>query len=78
MAASELSRDEFTRLCDVPVPFGKHKGKTLARMAGSDTGLLYLDKLLDKEWVTDAFKAEVKAFLGHPSISRQLDNLLGI
>lgn len=77
MAASELSRDEFTRLCGVVVPFGKHKDKTLARMAGSDAGLLYLDKLLDKDWVTEPFKTEVRAFLGHPSISRQLDNLLG-
>lgn len=57
------------------MPFGKHKGKTLNRIADADRGLLYLDWCageFDSGPVLDA----IKEFLALPGIEGRLQRLV--
>lgn len=72
MADSEA----FSAACAFVLPFGKHKGDTVARVGASKEGLLYLDWLVGQPWLNERTQGVLKTYLSHPAISRQLDSHL--
>lgn len=68
--------DAFTDACAFVMPFGKHKGWTLARIGSNSDDLLYLDWLIGQRWIDGELKTILKTYLSHPAISRQIDALL--
>jgi uncharacterized protein (DUF3820 family) len=69
--------DRFSAACDVVMPFGKHQGRTLARIGATDDGLRYLDWLRGEGIRSAALSAAVETYLGHPAVARQLDAAIG-
>lgn len=59
------------------VRFGKHAGRTLDQIGSTDGGLKYLDWLRGWEGVRPDTKEAVDAYLNHPPIARELDDLIG-
>jgi hypothetical protein len=68
-----VGMNPFTESCVVVVPFGKHKGKTIARIGSNDEGLIYLDWLIGQPWLKEPLKSHLRRYLTHPSIARTLD-----
>jgi hypothetical protein len=61
------------------VPFGKHAGRTIDDVAGSDDGLLYLDWLRDQDFSSPRcvrFGEALEAYLSDPTIARELEGLV--
>jgi uncharacterized protein (DUF3820 family) len=58
------------------LPFGKYKGKTLHDVGGDDEGLLYLDWVVDQQWLAPSTHLTIRTYLKDPAISRDLDALL--
>jgi uncharacterized protein (DUF3820 family) len=71
-----IQGEAFTKACAFVMPLGKYEGKTMARIGSSREGLLYLDWMVGQEWVRDGLKDALECYLGHPSISMQLDRYL--
>jgi uncharacterized protein (DUF3820 family) len=70
------SGEAFTKACAFVMPFGKHEGKTLARIGSNKEGLLYLDWLVGQTWVKDGLKNALEGYLSHLSIAQQLNAYL--
>lgn len=79
-----MNKERFSAACAFVMPFGEHKGKTLARIGSNDAGLKYLDWLRGQtiyESRTQAYdaatvKLAINTFLDHPVNDRQLDAAL--
>ena len=58
------------------IRFGQYKGRTIAKIAESDAGLLYLDRLLawDRVWIDT--RNAIETYLSDPSIAKELRSLL--
>ena len=56
--------------------FGKHRGETLDAVASDDNGLLYLDRLVDEDWLFDDTRKAIQAYLNDPDIAVELKRLL--
>jgi uncharacterized protein (DUF3820 family) len=68
--------EAFTAACGFVMPFGKHQGKTVARIGASREGLLYLDWMIGQPWFKGDVKEAVWAYLQHPAIEQQLNAYL--
>jgi hypothetical protein len=74
---SEMSNSErFTEACGFVIPFGKHEGKTIARIGASKEGLLYLDWLIGQKWLKEPLLSALNDYLSHPAISHQIASYL--
>jgi len=68
----------FKEAADFVMPIGKHKGRTLDKIAETDTGLKYLDWLRGiraqegKDWPED--KA-MHVYLSDPTIQKELERI---
>lgn len=60
---------------DQVLHFGKHAGRTLDQVAGTDDGLAYLDWLVGQKWLRDPFKSTLEEYLSDESIQREIENL---
>lgn len=58
------------------LPFGKHRGNELDRVAETDDGLLYLDWLNGQENTSGDLKLALETYLADPTIAKELRNLL--
>ena len=65
----------FKEAQEFQLPFGKHKGRTLDAVASEDDGLKYIDWLVGQEFVYGKTKEALLAYLGDPSIKKELENL---
>jgi uncharacterized protein (DUF3820 family) len=65
--------ERFTAACGYVMLFGKHDGKTLARIGSNSEGLKYLDWLVGQDWVDGPLRENLQTYLRHPEIARQLD-----
>jgi len=59
-------------------PFGKHKGKTLDKIASTDDGLKYLDWARGLDNLFPATRAALKTYLDDPAIKRELSNIMDV
>lgn len=59
------------------LPFGKHKGKTVDKVAETDEGLLYLDWLNGQDFVKGDLKTALETYLSDSSIAADLAKLIG-
>lgn len=67
---------DFTEASGYIMPFGKHKGSTLARIGSNNDGLKYLDWLIGQDWVSGKLKEALGTYLKHPSIALMLDRAI--
>jgi hypothetical protein len=58
--------------------FGKpqYRGKTLDEIATTDAGLLYLDELVEKEFLWSSVRDAILAYLELPVIKEELRKLI--
>lgn len=69
----------MARSGDYVMPFGKHKGKTLAEIADDDEGVRYLDWMRGVRGVRDegdGVRAAIDAFLDDPIRSVRIKSVL--
>ena len=66
----------FTDACQVVIPFGKYKGRTIASVGRNDEGLRYLDWLVGQPWLRQELKVQVEVYLHHPSVALGLEAAL--
>jgi exodeoxyribonuclease X len=59
------------------IRFGKHKGKTIDQIAKTDAGLRYLDWMVGLPDLREDTKAALEEYLKRPSVSREIDRILG-
>jgi hypothetical protein len=59
------------------VPFGKFKGRTIDQVASTDDGLKYLDWMVGLDDLREPFKTDLTTYLAKPSVSQELDRILG-
>jgi hypothetical protein len=71
-----VDRSNHYRLFLLPFGPDEYKGKTLDQIACTNAGLLFLDQLLDKDWVWPQTKETIRSYLSSPSIQRELDSLI--
>lgn len=62
----------FQSACKHVMPFGKHQGKTLDRIAVDNEGLRYLDWLSDQE-LYEPLATHLENYINHPSIAREIE-----
>ena len=58
------------------LPFGQYKDQTLEEVASTDSGLLYLDRIIAEDWIWASTRVVIEAFLGEAAIQSELARLL--
>lgn len=56
--------------------FGRYRGLTLDRIAETDEGLLYLDSIVDRDWLWERDRQQIVTYLADPVIRHELEALL--
>ncbi len=62
---------------DFILPFGKHKGLSIDKVAETDEGLRYLDWMRGLGDLKPPLRAALDAYLGDPSIAEDLAKIVG-
>jgi hypothetical protein len=72
----DMSTPEYDKAAATVIPFGKHIGKTIDKIAETDDGLMYLD------WARGAWTNKpdllraLTAYLGDPAIKADLEKVI--
>jgi hypothetical protein len=72
------ARSEIAVACGTCVPFGKHRGETIARVGASDAGLAYLKWMVGLPTTRREyreFSRQLSVYLNEPSIARRLQDM---
>ena len=67
---------DFEVAKDIMLPFGKHLGRTVDEIAGSNEGLRYLDWVSDQPWLRGDLKDAISSYLENPGIQKELNQLM--
>jgi hypothetical protein len=67
----------FDRAKSQIIPLGKFRGQTIEEASATDSGLRYLDWMLGRDWINGPLRDAIETYMNHPSIARELANLIG-
>ena len=67
-----LTFDDAKRWC---VPFGVHRGKSIAEVGFSDSGILWLEHSSEMRYSQGLYREALRVFLNEPRIQKRLNEI---